>query len=351
MDNKIEDIDILSAFGLTVRQTELLFSFQKTCALMDAEATKSDGKREQKMAWIDRWSSIISDNSGQEKLSLVEQSDLVGEFKKELSETNAKTWFHLIILEAVTFKAYFPLGDKEEDKLYKKLSYEKQTEYIKNFISLVGYGKPEIAERYLNIYNKSIDKAIGKLKRIIMFVLLASAIIAAAAGAFAAPIAVFLVGGLFPGLKGAALVAACLAYLGGGAVAIGGMGMAGGVLVIVGGGALLGAAAGGAAAVGKEALFKSSPQFALTFAAKLNVVLREIILNEQRDVKFAQAILKKYEETIVQLSSQIAKLKLESEKDKDSIKNLKKSVEYMERIFEDMQKFSSSFEEGLTHGI
>lgn len=39
----------------------------------------------------------------------------------------------------------------------------------------------------------------------------------------------------FSGLSGAALTSACLAYLGGGAIADGGLGMAGGTMAIVGG--------------------------------------------------------------------------------------------------------------------
>lgn len=50
---------------------------------------------------------------------------------------------------------------------------------------------------------------------------------------FAGPIAVALVGSHFAGLYGAAPTNACLALLGGGALATGGAGMAGGTAVIV----------------------------------------------------------------------------------------------------------------------
>lgn len=112
------------------------------------------------------------------------------EFKQELSESAVKTWYHLIILETVTFKAYTPLGDKEEDKSYRKLHYHSQIEYIKNFIMLVGYGKPEIAEHYLKMYEKATDKAVGKTQKMIInvgSVLLVSALAAATAGMLAGP--------------------------------------------------------------------------------------------------------------------------------------------------------------------
>lgn len=350
MENKLKDIDILSAFGLTAKQTALLFALQKSCALKDANSSTHEENRQKKMEWIEKWSESVSQILIKENQLFINEIDLVNEFQKEICESETKTWFHLIILETVTFKAYTPLGDKEYDNAYGRLHYHSQIEYIKNFITLTDFGNPEIAEKYLKMYEKTKDKAIGKTQKIIinvMSVLLISALTAATAGALAGPIAVFLAGGHFAGLHGAALVSACLAYLGGGAIAVGGAGMAGGAMAICGGGALLGMAAGGAAVAGKEALFCNSPELALTLAAKLDVVLREIILNEQKDTKFAQEVLNNYKENIVALSAQIASLELEDAKNKIQIKNLKKSVEYMEKIFKDMNRFASSFEIGM----
>lgn len=351
MENELKSTDILSVFGLTAKQTALLFSLQKSCALKCADSSNSQENKERKRAWAEKWSESVSEILLEQNQSLINETDLISEFQKELSKTKSKTWFHLIILEAVTFKAYTPLGNETDDKSYRNLRYHSQVEYIKAFIMLVGYGKPEIAEHYLKMYEKAKDKAVGKTQKIIinmMSVLLVGALVAATAGMFAGPAAVFLVGGQFAGLHGAALLSACLAFLGGGAIAAGGAGMAGGVMVICGGGALLGIAAGGAAVAGKEALFSSSPELALTLAAKLDVVLREIILNEQRDTKFAQEVLNIYKENIVALNAQLMSLELENKKDKTQIKNLKKSVEYMEKIFRDMNRFTSSFEIGIS---
>lgn len=340
MENSFEDMDILSAFGLTAKQTALLFSLQRSCALKDADDTKSEEKKCAKKKWIEKWSNIISDVLEKEKQPLIDQVDLIQEFKNELRVSTSKTWFHLIILESVTFRAYSPLGDEEEDKSYRGLKWQGQTEYIKSFIMLVGYGKPEIAELYLKMYRDAIRKATGIMQKIIintMLVLLVGALGAVVAGVFAGSIAVYLIGTAFEGLYGAALVSACLAFLGGGAIAAGGAGMAGGVMVIVGGGGLLGAATGAAAVAGKEFLFGNSPGIALTFAAKLDVVLREIILNDQRDIKLAQKVINNFRETIVALKAQIEDLKLRNEKNEKQIKNLKKAVEYMERIFKGMK--------------
>ena len=112
---------------------------------------------------------------------------------------------------------------------------------------------------------------------------------------------------------------------------------------------MLGGVTGGAALAGQIALFGSSSKFALSLAAKLDVVLREIILNEQKDIKMAQAILNSYKENIVKMKSTIAEMKLENEKSKAEIKNLEESVKYMENNFKEMNRFTSSFEVGLDH--
>lgn len=350
MENEARIDDILSIFGLTAKQTALLFSLQKSCALKCADSSKSQENRERKRRWTEKWSESIEEILAVENQSLIEEADLIQEFQKELSKSESKIWFQLIILEAVTFKAYTPLGNTEDDKIYSRLHYHRQIEYIKNIILLTGYGKPELAEKYLELYEKAEDKAAGKTQKMIINVIsvvMVGALCAATASLLAGPIAVFLVGGQFAGLHGAALVSACLAFLGGGAIAAGGAGMAGGAMVICGGGALLGAAAGSAAVVAKENLFSASPALALTLAAKLDVVLREIILNEQKDIKLAQKVLENYKENILALNTRIASLELENEKNEAQIKNLKKAVEYMEKIFKDMNRFTSSFEVGL----
>jgi hypothetical protein len=77
------------------------------------------------------------------------------------------------------------------------------------------------------------------MKEVLKGVLIGGAITAgiaiitiATAGVLAPAIAVALVGSNFAGLSGASLTSACLAYLGGGAIAIEGAGMAGGTIAI-----------------------------------------------------------------------------------------------------------------------
>ena len=166
------------------------------------------------------------------------------------------------------------------------------------------------------------------------------------AGAFAGPIAVMLFPSQVGKLAGAALVNACLAMAGGGAIAVGGGGMAAGVITIVGGGALLGLAGGGTLVGGINLLISSTPDLTLTQAAKLQVVLKEIILIAQKDIICAQEVLEIYKSNITNLSTHIKEQQLHKDKDHKTIKDMEKSLSYMEKAFKDMESFLTDFQGG-----
>ena len=135
----------------------------------------------------------------------------------------------------------------------------------------------------------------------------------ATAGAFAPAIAVTLVGSNFAGLSGAALTSACLAYLGGGAVAIGGAGMAGGTIAIVGGGAVLGIGAGLGigGAVGAAGLI--GKQNTILQSAKLLVSVREIFLNDEHDIEYSNSVYEQYVQNIMDIGKGLVELKLQAD--------------------------------------
>ena len=130
------------------------------------------------------------------------------------------------------------------------------------------------------------------------------------------------------GLYGAAAVNAALAMLGGGAIAAGGFGIIGGQLVVIGGGVLLGTGLSSSLIT----LFESSPDFTLSQLARLEVVLKEIILGMQHDVVTLQQILLNQQEKINALKKETIRLKADAESNKERIKNLEKSIKYMERF-------------------
>ncbi len=355
METTQQNFDVLSAFGLTEKQTVFLFSLEYFLTQQDIVGTKSDEKGELKKQWLTNWADYLQRTTVVKEQGLIESfTELVCAFKTELSTTETKTWLHLIILEAVTFEPYFPVDEEDDsNKEYSKLKYEEQIEKLKFFCTEVGECSAETVERYKDSYEKMLDVGTDKIKnRIIqgLMVVAAAGLAAAMAGVFAGPIAVGLAGGAFAGLHGAALTSAALAYFGGGAIAVGGLGMAGGVATIVGGGALIGTAGGGAVAGVFHLLVKSNPKIALSNGAKLNVVIREIILSAQKDTQYAQMVMKSYKEDILALNRELAMMRMELVLNDEEIGNLKKSLEYLERLYRDAAKFSNDFQVDLGVG-
>lgn len=347
--------DILSAFGLTAQQSLILFSLEYQLTKKDIENTKSGEKQIIKKDWLTKWTSAIAPlleaNTDAGSRIICDYNALIEAFKGESSKAIKNTWFHLVILEATVFEAYTPLGlDAKEDQAYYKLRYAQQLDFIKEVVNQVGIGTDDMVERYNKAYTKALNTANAKTQKIItraLIVVASAGVIAATAGAAAGPIATALVGSQFAGLSGAALVNACLAALGGGAIAAGGAGMAGGALVIVGGGALLGAAGGSAAVAGFSAISKDNPDLAISQGAKLTVVLREIILNNQKDIMSAQTVLENYKAQLTKLQTEHYQMKLNRAEDAKAIKNLERAVEGLERLYHDANKFISAFGIGL----
>ena len=274
--------------------------------------------------------------------------EILVEISIEYTNSINNTWYYLILLEATLFIPYTPLNkDENDDKIYKKLNYKNQNNYLKWLVRANHIIDESYIDKVEKTYTKSIRKLSNKATKIVLSVvstIAIAAITAATAGAFAGPIAVLLFQSYVGTLGGAALVSACLAMAGGGAIAIGGGGMAAGVITIVGGGALLGLAGGGTLVVGINLLISSTPDLTLTQAAKLQVVLKEIILNAQKDIICAQEVLKTYKSNITRFSTEIKELQLQRDKDHKLIKNMEESLSYMEKAFKDMESFLTDFQ-------
>lgn len=136
-----------------------------------------------------------------------------------------------------------------------------------------------------------------------------------------------------PGLTGAAAFSAGMAALGGGAIAAGGFGITGGIVVLVGGALLF----GGGAGAGIGTLAASSSAIVLTELAKMEVVLKEIILGIQRDTQMMQEIIMSMNDNLNEMRKEVIILKMENEKNKNKIKNLEESIEYLKKAIDEFQ--------------
>ena len=340
MGTENNDNNILEMFGLSYEQSLLMFSAEKLITQYDY-LTSSKKTADIKATWIKEWECGITNylnNIDKSKTNvLLDRFEMQQRFIEELNRTTDMTWYYIIALELLEFIPYTALGGLN-DKQYAKCRFDEKMLYkfAKQILLEHEYMKENIIDRLEETYEKSLKKISGKSGNFAVkaLAIVAFAAVGAAAAAIAAPgIAIALVGGAFEGLHGIALANAALALIGGGAIAAGGAGMAGGVAVIAGGGALLGMAGGGAV-VGAAELFASSPEYTLIQAAKLVTILKEVVLNIQEDVITAKIILSKFWGQIEEMNKRLVSMKIK--KNKAEIKNLKKSLEYMIKAYNEM---------------
>lgn len=373
------DMDIqMDKLGLSLEQTEILYNLEYYKTLNDIEHTNipitGESVKELKTEWLQDWQKFISD--GFESFTQVSGAKMhwysMDELQRCIAEQNPnKPWYRLILLESMLFEPYYPLG-MEKDKKGNDVPCKKY-KHLNNPIN--GFKKGEgdhflnkqftgkyCEKEYVKRLRKSYDKRMNELNEVLKTVITSLSITAviaivavATAGALAGPIAVALVGSNFAGLSGAALTSACLAYLGGGAIAAGGAGMLGGTIAIVGGGAALGigVGAGVGGAVGSAGLL--GKKNTIMQSAKLLTSVREIFLNDEHDVEFSNSVYEQYLQNITEIEKGLVELRLEKDvakgKEKkaiaESIKKAEESVEAMKVARKSMLKYNSSFAEGL----
>lgn len=335
MDNKF------SVFGLTVEQTEVLFALQRKLTSNDITLERNkkpligSNKSGQKLLWLDSWDKSINDYvkslNGNSRQITINDCELMNKIKRIDIDAQNKVWKYMVFLECVLYKPYYPLDiDKDAYKPFKGLTIDnKGRALMLQEISKI----LDVDSKYIKIFENSYSSAMKKLSGYWAKVAISAGVgvlvILIAIVTFQYQIIAFFAAS---GLHGAAAISAGLAALGGGAISAGGFGMMGGIAVLIGGGTLLGASAGTAAGVSIANLGSNA---VLSEAAKLQVVLKEIVIAIQKDTKYFQQILLNVNQQIKQLKDQIVKLKANVDKDKSKIKNLEESVKILEKLVND----------------
>lgn len=315
-DNKIygrmeKDLDI-EKLGLTLEQTEILYNLEYLKVENDIAHPKSKDNAELKREWLDEWWKNMSDGFpdfiGIKKAKLHKFNN-AEELHKKIAKNSPKgTWFRLVLLETMLFKPYFPLSLEKDkkgkdipSKKYKKIkSSAGGDEFLENFFYEDFYEKGYI-KRLRKCFRKQLlglNEVHKKVAKSAFITLGTTLITVLTAGMFAPAIAVGLVGSEFSGLSGAALISACLAYFGGGAVAAGGLGMAGGTAAIVGGGAVLGLSVGAGVSGAVSAVGIRSSEDTIFLSAKLMTAVKEIFMNDEHDVEFSCSVYEQYVKNI-----------------------------------------------------
>ena len=375
---KIGDSMSSEKLALTKDQIEILYNIEYFKTINDVNLPVhlkiGEKTRKLKTEWLVEWKKYMelgySDFVGEEdaKLNWYSKYELIERIKSMKPEG---IWFRLVLLEAMAFEPYYPLafekdkaGKEKPSKKYLLLqtpgnSFNKSEgdKFLDRFVS-DGLCEAGYVKRLRNCYDDVLRELNEVLKSALTSLAIAAGVaiaIAVTAGMLAPEIAVAIVGTKFAGLSGAALTSACLAYFGGGAVAVGGLGMAGGTMFIVGGGALLGIGAG--TGVGKIVMKTCvmNKQATILQSAKLLVAVREIFLNDEKDMDYANEVYEEYVKSIENIEKNLVELRLkenvasleEKKKLKLEIKNSEESVKVMMIAMKSMNRFNSSFAEGM----
>lgn len=364
--------------GLNEEQTAILYNIEYYKTLHDAYSSKLliGGEKilQMKLEWLNEWKGYMTKgfkgfmNNSNAELNWYSLEELHEKIRLNSSE---KPWFRLVLLEAMLFEPYFPLKT-ETDKKGKEVPSKKYS-YIN--APITGYKKSE-GDMYLDIefsgrhefpgyvkrLRKCYDKVCREMNEVLKTAITSITITAgvaivtiATAGALAPTIAVALVGSNFAGLSGAALTSACLAYLGGGAIAAGGIGMAGGTIAIVGGGAILGVGVGAGIGGAAGAISLMGKKNTILQSAKLMVSVREVFMNDEKDLEYSKSVYEKYVQNITEIEKGLIELRLkanvadskEKKELKTKIKSAEESVHAMKIAMKTMNKFISAYEVGM----
>ena len=249
------------------------------------------------------------------------------------------SWIDLVVLELSRFNPYYQLG-AEEDKSFKKLKLK--TNYLSDvFCKGQSYIDVKDVKAIQKAYTNAVGIVTGNRKKVAAAAVVTLAATAATAGGallFAPEIAVLIAGDAVVGLSGAALTSASLAFVGGGSLAVGGMGMAGGTAILTGGGALIGLAGSGVTTAASVAA-QSSEAFVQRECSKLLAFCTEVAIKKYGRYDIVELAHEDIANCVTELQSEIEVLsKAEEKPDRKLLSKMKKSLKCMERCEKALMK-------------
>ena len=330
------DEDVLRDFALDSAGVSLLISLQLKLITEDIAETKKtswtgDNQRDlkrRKSDWKYRWRELVENGFRQSERSDAPSFLPAIQIPSALESLRRnRIQAGLVLLEMVAFTPYYPFS-KEEAKTLKGILVDKRlkSRNLSELSSALGFDAayPEKLAKSISSTNNSMTGYWWKTS--------ITAISGIALGALtmglAAPFIAGLVGTAAMGLHGAAALTAGLAAIGGGAVAAGGFGIAGGMTVLIGGGAILGLGTGATTGHYLASMTAAGNQLS---AVKLEVALKEIILQGQYDKAKAQEILIRMRSAIDGLEKEMDKRRTEGKEDAKRTKDLEKAIDILRK--------------------
>ena len=350
VDNILQE-DVYKSVSLDEEHSRILLSLENFAMLYDIKKTSKDEDVKLKKEWRVKWEEKVKKSfENVDHFGLIKDEKYLYENVYKLSQDDSNKYqMYLMTIELISFKPYEPIGD-DNDKKYSKLSYTDR--YINDrFIrkqTVVSQEEVDKLRKKISYYNGIVS---GKTQKFIAGAGAAVAVAAIAAGAafaFAPAIATFMVGGAFEGLKGVALTNASLAFIGGGSIAAGGMGMAGGTAIITGGGAMLGLAS--SSAVSSIAMISLTQKNIWVDCGKKllsysSVVLIDI-MNDSEKVKAIHKNISEY----TKKQEEALKSIIDEDNDLDDlyIKDYKDAIKCLNRVCNEFEKLLKNKESDKT---
>lgn len=340
----------LECLSLNYEQLRVLYSLEKLILEDDIYITEKYSSKKSKLEWAKAWVDKLIENlsiaqSEKDEFFLSEE-----ELGRRFQDNANRTWVFLVSMEASLFRPYYPIFGDDKDKSFKKL--KNKSKYLNNrFIEIQNKVKKEDIEAFTKIHKKAGATITGTKRNIVISAVGTTAVVLVSGGlafTFAPAIATAIIGEGAAGLSGAALTSYSLAAVGGGSLAAGGLGMAGGTAIITGGGAIVGMISGtGISAVTTMNLL-SQDGYVLNECCKLLTFSQVVLRDKIKDYKTIETIyskvdfrVKTLERVVEEFSKQSDEMDKEQKKEiKTKVKVAKKSIKYLKRCAEALQKLS-----------
>lgn len=341
----------LECLSLNYEQLRVLYSLEKLILEDDIYITEKYSSKKLKLEWAKAWVDKLIENlsiaqSEKDEFFLSEE-----ELGRRFQDNVNKTWVFLVSMEASLFRPYYPIFGDDKDKSFKKL--QNKSKYLNNrFIEIQNKVKKEDIESFTKIHKKAGATITGTKRSIVISAVGTTVVVLVSGGlafTFAPAIATAIIGEGAAGLSGAALTSYSLVAVGGGSLAAGGLGMAGGTAIITGGGAIVGMISGtGISAVTTMNLL-SQDGYVLNECCKLLTFSQIILRDKLKDYKTIETIyskvdfrVKTLERVVEEFSKQSDEMDKEQKKEiKTKVKVAKKSIKYLKRCAEALQKLSN----------
>lgn len=328
-------------FTLKDESARILYSLESHKIDYDIQRTHIKKYKNMKREWKIEWQNSIKEtlNINTNHYFIEDEEKLYKYIQQNISNNSNQAWLYLVALELSEFIPYYQI---DCDNKYKGLyCTDKYVEKI--FCSNQKIIDKKRLKRIIKIYNSYEKKLTNKTLKIVASTL-TTAIITFASGGLAlylAPqLAVMIAGQAVVGLHGAALINASLAFVGGGSLAVGGLGMAGGTAILTGGGALLGMLGSSSVSLATMNML-SSKDYIIKECAKLLTLCDYILIEKFDRIDIVLNMQIYLENQINVLNTQIQILKMQGSKnDKKEIKSMESNLKYLKKCSEEMLEMS-----------